>query len=69
MRLKGFRAIEYAEKAGLPLNKAPDNIDEGRAGLTIAEAEAIASEEPDTIWLEVADEIYFGEQRNMEPER
>jgi hypothetical protein len=69
MRLTGFSAIEYAEKAGLMLNKDADHIDDGRQGLSIAEAEAIASDEPDTIWLEVADEIYFGDERNMEPER
>ncbi len=69
MRLTGFEAIEYAEKEGLLLNKAADSIDEERENLTIAEAEAIASEDPDLIWLEVADNDYYGEQKNMEPER
>src|SRR5262249_19559318 len=69
MRLTGFAAIEYAEKEGLRLNKAPDRIDEGREGLTVAEAEAIASEEPDLIWLDVPERDYFGEPKNMEPER
>src|SRR4051812_45456426 len=45
MRLTGFAAIEYAEKEGLRLNKAADRIDEERAGLTVAEAEAVAAED------------------------
>jgi hypothetical protein len=69
MILKGFAAIEYAEKESLPLNKAADAIDPGRDGLTIAEAEAIASEDPDLIWLSVSEQDYYGEQKNMEPER
>ena len=39
MRLTGFAAIEYAEKEGLTLNKAQDRIDDGRSGLSVAEAE------------------------------
>jgi hypothetical protein len=69
MRLTGVAAIEYAEKEGLTLNKAEDPIDPARWGLSIAEAEAIATEDPKLIWLEVRDSEYFGEQRNMEPER
>ncbi len=69
MRLTGFAAIEYAEKEGLRLNKAADRIDEERTGLTVAEAEAVAAEDPELIWLEVPDDVYFGEQINMEPER
>ena len=69
MRLTGFQAIDYAEQEGLTLNKAADNIDEGRAGLSVAEAEALASEDPNLIWIEVPEMEYYGEQRNMEPER
>jgi hypothetical protein len=69
MRLTGFEAIEYAEKEGLRLNKHPDSISGPRIGLSIAEAEAIASEDPGLIWLDVPDEQYYGEQRNFEPER
>jgi hypothetical protein len=69
MKLKGFEAIEFAEKEGLSLNKSADSIDESAHNLTIAEAEAIATEDPDLIWLLVPDEEYFGERRNMEPER
>jgi hypothetical protein len=69
MRLTGFHAIDYAEQEGMTLNKAPDNIDDGRSGLTVAEAEAIATESPELIWIEVPEMEYYGEQRNMEPER
>lgn len=69
MRLTGFDAIEYAEKESLPLNKAADNVDDEAYGLTVAEAEAIASEDPDLVWIEVPEDAYYGEQKNMEPER
>lgn len=69
MRLTGFDAIEYAEKEGLKLNKKADHIDEARSGLTIAEAEAIATDDPDSIWLNVPDSEYYGEPKNMQPER
>jgi hypothetical protein len=67
MRLSGFDAIEYAEKEGLTLNKSADSIDDGAAGLTIAEAEAIADDRPELIWVDVTADEYYGEQRNMEP--
>lgn len=68
MRLTGFDAIAFAEREGLTLNKAADNIDEAVVGLTVAEAEAIASEDPDLIWIDVPeDEAY--ESKNMEPGR
>ncbi len=69
MRLTGFDAIAFAELEGLSLNKEADAIDEARSGLTVAEAEAIAAEDPRLIWLEVTDEEYYGEQTNMEPGR
>jgi hypothetical protein len=37
-------------------------------GLNIGEAEAIAAEQPDLIWLDVAEEDYY-EEKNLEPER
>jgi hypothetical protein len=67
MRLTGFEAIEYAEQEGLALNKEADSIDDAVEGLTIAEAEAIAVDRPDLIWLEVPADEYYGERRNMEP--
>ena len=53
MRLTGFTAIEFAEKAGVTLNKMADNIDSPAVGLSIAEAEAIADDRPELIWLDV----------------
>jgi len=67
MRLTGFDAIEYAERECLSLNKKADRIDEQVLGLSIAEAEAIADDEPGLIWLDVPDEEYYGGPRNMEP--
>src|SRR5690606_37469664 len=58
LRLTGFDAIEIAEKEGLRLNKLGDSIDEAAYGLTIAEAKAIASDNPDLIWLEIAADEY-----------
>jgi hypothetical protein len=69
MRLTGFTAIEYAEKEGLRLNKAADHIDDEQKGLTIAEAEAIATGDPELIWLDVSEKDYYGEPKNMQPER
>ena len=69
MRLTGFDAIEYAEKEGLKLNKAADAVDEKATGLSIAEAEAIAAEDPELIWLNVAEDDYYGARTNMEPQR
>lgn len=66
VRLTGFEAIEYAEKEGLTLNKAGDSIDEAVRGLSVAEAEAIADEDPELIWLEVPGEEYYGQPRNMD---
>lgn len=67
MRLTGFEAIEFAEQEGLTLNKAADRIDAEARGLSIAEAEAIADTRPDLIWLEVDNDEYYGQPRNMEP--
>jgi hypothetical protein len=67
MRLTGFEAIEYAEKECLTLHKAADSIDSGAQGLSIAEAEAIADDDPEAIWLDVPSDEYYGERRNMEP--
>jgi hypothetical protein len=51
MKLRGFEAIEFAEQEGLTLNKDADDVDETASGLTVAEAEAIAVDSPDLIWL------------------
>ncbi|MGV3486375.1 MAG: TraR/DksA family transcriptional regulator [Planctomycetaceae bacterium] len=68
MKLTGFEAIEIAEKEGLLLNKDADAIDGPAYDLTIAEAEAIASDNPELIWLEIASEDY-GVRKNMKPGR
>ncbi len=70
MRLTGFEAIEYAEKQGLGLNKHPDSLSGPRTGLSIGEASAIAVDDPELIWLDVADDDYYcGSPTDFEPER
>ncbi|MFO0929698.1 MAG: hypothetical protein U0736_22195 [Gemmataceae bacterium] len=70
MRLTGFSAIEYAEKQGLRLTQLPDAINEGREGLSIAEAEAVASEDESLIYLEVPDGEYAAAPpTSYEPDR
>ena len=69
MRLTGFEAIEFAEKEGLKLHKHPDSIQGPRIELSIAEAKAIATDDPDLIWLDVPEDQYYGEPENLAPER
>ena len=69
MRLTGFEAIEFAEKEGLKLRKHPDRIEGPRVELSVAEASAIAAEDPDLIWLDVPDDQYYGQPENLEPGR
>lgn len=69
MRLTGFDAISFAEQEGLFLNKKADHIDGPAIGLTIADAEAIAADNPDLIWIEAPEGTVFGEPKNMEPGR
>jgi len=69
MRLTGFEAIEFAEKEGLTLNKHPDAIDGPRQNLSVAEAESIAADTPELIWLDVNDAKYYGQTTLIEPER
>jgi hypothetical protein len=70
MRLTGFAAIEFAEKQGLTLNKKPDDTDGPREGLTVAEAEAIASEDEDLIYLDVPENQYANAPpTDFDPER
>ena len=68
MRLTGFEAITFAEREGLTLNKLADHIDEAQEGLSIAEAEAIAVDRPEVIYLDVS-EAEYATPRNMLPER
>jgi hypothetical protein len=68
MRLTGFEAITFAEREGLALNKLADNIDDAQEGLTVAEAEAIAVDNPDLIYVDIT-EAEYERPRNMLPER
>lgn len=58
MRLTGFAAIEFAEKHNLPLKKQGDPVNGPSGGLTVAEAEAIADEDEELIYLDVPDAEY-----------
>jgi len=69
MKVTGFDAIAYAEREGLTLNKEADHIDPERFGLTVAEAEAIAADDPDLIWIVVPENEFYGQGKNMKPER
>jgi hypothetical protein len=70
MRLIGFDAIEFAEKHNLSLNKHGDAVDEPAEGLTVAEAEAIAEEDEDLIYLDVPDDEYAeAPPTSFEPDR
>jgi hypothetical protein len=68
MRLTGFEAITLAEREGLTLNKLEDSIDEPQQGLSVAEAEAIAVDSPELIYLDITEDEYE-RPRNMLPER
>jgi len=54
--LSGWKALEYARayaaSPGLVISKYADPIESSRAGLTLAEAEQIAKEDPGLIWIE-----------------
>jgi hypothetical protein len=53
MRLTGFAAIDYAAQEGLPLNTTGLTPAEERQGLTLAEAHAIAQDNPQLIYVDV----------------
>jgi len=70
MRLTGYAAIEFAEKHNLRLRKHGDTVDEPAHGLTVAEAEAIAEEDEDLIYLDVPDQEYAtAPPSSFEPDR
>jgi hypothetical protein len=70
MRLTGFAAIEFAEKQNLRLSKHADDYDDAATGLTVAEAEAIAEEDEDLIYLDVRDDDYANAgPSSYEPDR
>jgi hypothetical protein len=68
MRLTGFEAITFAEREGLTLSKLEDRVDEAQEGLSVAEAEAIAVDSPELIYLDITSDEYE-RPRNVLPER
>jgi len=70
MRLIGYTAIEFAEKHNLSLNKHGDSVDEPASGLTVPEAEAIAEEDEELIYLDVPEDEYEdAPPTSFEPDR
>jgi len=70
MRLTGYAAIEFAEKHNLPLSKHADAVDDPATGLTVAEAEAIAEDDEDLVFLDVAEAEYAASPpTSFEPDR
>jgi hypothetical protein len=70
MRLTGYAAIEFAEKHNLTLSKHGDPVDDPASGLSIAEAEAVAEDDEDLIFLDVPDAEYAtSPPSSFEPER
>ena len=51
--LRGYKAIEYAEKHDLPICKHTDPIEEYRDDLTPEEAREVAGEDPGLIFIEL----------------
>lgn len=70
MRLTGYTAIEYAEKHNLTLSKHGDAVDDPATGLTVAEAEAIAEEDEELVYLDVPEAEYASAPpTSFEPDR
>jgi hypothetical protein len=70
MRLTGYTAIEFAEKHNLTLSKHGDTVDDPATGLTVAEAEAIAEDDEDLVYLDVPEEEYAAAPpTSFEPDR
>ena len=70
MRLTGYTAIEFAEKHNLPLSKHGDAVDDPATGLTVAEAEAIAEEDEELVYLDVPEQEYAAAPpTSFEPDR
>ena len=51
-KLTGHEAIKFAKLTGQALNKYTDPTEEAREGLTVAEAEQVAMEDPGLIWID-----------------
>lgn len=56
-KLHGYAAIDYATEHGRTLSSYADPLYPAHDGLTVAEARAIASEDPGLIWIERGPEI------------
>jgi hypothetical protein len=70
MRLTGYAAIEFAEKHNLTLSKHGDAVDDPATGLTVAEAEAIAEDDEDLVYLDLPQEEYAAAPpTSYEPDR
>jgi hypothetical protein len=59
--LKGDEAIHYAAVHDLTLNKYASDSEAERVGLSVAEANTIAGENPGLIWVETHIKINSGE--------
>ena len=70
MRLTGYSAIEFAEKHNLTLSKHGDAVDDPATGLTVAEAEAIAEDDEELVYLDVPEAEYAASPpTSFEPDR
>jgi hypothetical protein len=70
MRLTGYSAIEYAEKHNLTLSKHGDAVDDAAQGLTVPEAEAIAEDDEELVFLDIAEAEYASSPpTSFEPDR
>jgi hypothetical protein len=70
MRLTGYTAIEFAEKHNLTLSKHGDAVDDPATGLTVAEAEAIAEDDEELVYLDVPEAEYAASPpTSFEPDR
>jgi len=70
MHLTGYAAIEFAEKHNLRLTKHADAIDGPAPSLTVAEAEALASEDENLVYLDIPDDDYYeAAPSSFEPDR
>jgi hypothetical protein len=70
MRLTGYTAIEFAEKHNLTLSKHGDAVDDPATGLTVAEAEAIAEDDEELVYLDLPEAEYAASPpTSFEPDR
>ena len=70
MRLTGYAAIEFAEKHNLTLSKHGDAVDDPATGLTVAEAEAIAEDDEELVYLDLPEAEYASSPpTSFEPDR